>query len=107
MSNNITNGFPLMGETSNQLAPVGLPWIGGKKEKFKVYSSFFPKNIQTLVDPFTGGRSHSVHQRIKSYRMILTEILLTCTKSFEKMRIGKQFLIIKGGKRISKKLIKL
>lgn len=54
-SSNTANGFPLMGETSKQLSPVGLPWIGGKKEKFKVYSSFFPGNIQTLVDPFAGG----------------------------------------------------
>lgn len=47
--------LPLMGEDSNNLSPVGLPWIGGKKEKFKRYSSYFPQEIGTLVDLFAGG----------------------------------------------------
>ena len=33
--------LPLMGEDSNNLSPVGLPWIGGKKKNSKGILPFF------------------------------------------------------------------
>lgn len=49
---------PLMGrkkaESLNK-SKSGLPWVGGKKRAFVEYAQYFPENIDTLVDLFTGG----------------------------------------------------
>ena len=37
------------------ISVAGLPWVGGKKSKYKYYREHFPKEIDTLVDLFAGG----------------------------------------------------